>query len=333
MQIHSLICYLLANLEIFFCQEPSFLAISPLWCHWKKLEKDVKKIKNKRVQSTNSGLSWEGHTEQFPSHKTHLFRRSTFLAFTPIFQDHQRRDSLFDTMLCFDFHRLPASLYDATYLSWFLLFFNLKDILPVTCLSLWIGEKPILCIKVEAQNRASRFECTKQRSSSSHGGPHMRCFQLNRQRPQAEFPKLVLLMQPGSSGQFFFLPLIGGGGAWKRGRHACIRKHRTPRRVTGMKGERRLVSRHSLFRTNHPKSLFVLDHPSPPFHSLSPPTLDAHHPAAVIKHSFISLHPVVQFGHIIPCLSRGNLHKHSKRTHLFYRVWYTLWSKKEGRNM
>lgn len=65
---------------------------------------------------------------------------------------------------------------------------------------------------------------------------------------------------------------------------------------------------------------------------LNPPY--ARHPAAVIKHSFISLHPLVQFGHVIPCLSRGNLHKRPERTHLIYCVCGCVWrSKKEERNM
>lgn len=117
-------------------------------------------------------------------------------------------------------------------------------------------------------------------------------------------------MQPGSSAQFrrSVFTFDPSRVLWEEGGHAWIPKHGTLEKARGMKGETRLLCRQSPFSANHSKSLFVLDPCSTP----SPP--HAHHPAAVIKHSFISLHPLVQFGHIIPCLSRGNLHKRPERT-------------------
>lgn len=160
-------------------------------------------------------------------------------------------------------------------------------------------------------------------------GPRYGCFQLNLPKPQAEFPKLVLLMQPGSSAQFRWSVFTFDSWGMRRGVHAWIHNPEGWGKWGGWK-ERRLLRRQSPFSTNHSKSLFVLDPCSTP----PTPTLYTHHPAAVIKHSFISLHPLVQFGHIIPCLSRGNLREWPEHTHLIYCVCRYAWrSKKEGRNM
>lgn len=122
-------------------------------------------------------------------------------------------------------------------------------------------------------------------------------------------------MQPGFRAQFRWSVFTFDPRGDVEGRTRIDSHHQSLKKERGMKGER-LLRRQSPFSTNHSKSLFVLDPCSTP----STPTIYAHHPATVIKHSFISLHPLVQFGHVIPCLSRGNLHKRPKRTHLIYCV-------------
>lgn len=155
-------------------------------------------------------------------------------------------------------------------------------------------------------------------SSSSHGGPTYGRFQLDLPRPRQRIPKArptdATWFQCAVPAVSFYIWSVEGTLGGGEGGHAWIPKHGTLEKVRGMKGETRLLCRQSPFSANHSKSLFVLDPCSTP----SPP--HAHHPAAVIKHSFISLHPLVQFGHIIPCLSRGNLHKRPERTHLIYCV-------------
>lgn len=144
-------------------------------------------------------------------------------------------------------------------------------------------------------------------SSSSHGGPHT---DVSNSTFQGHRTKLVLLMQPGSSAQFRWSVFTFDLRRDVRGREgvglAWIPKHRTLKNVRGGwgggVGGTRLLCRQSPFSANRSKSLFVLDLCSTP----SPPTPTTQ---PWLQHSFISLHPLVQFGHIIPCLSRGNLHK------------------------
>lgn len=75
----------------------------------------------------------------------------------------------------------------------------------------------------------------------------------------------------------------------RKGGHTRIHKHQIPYRKRGDKKSDQTVSL-SLYSTNHSNSLFMLDMYSAPSS-----------PVSSIKHSFISLHPFVQFGHIILC--------------------------------
>lgn len=99
-----------------------------------------------------------------------------------------------------------------------------------------------------------------------------------------------------------------------RGGHAGIHNHQTPFTKRGDKKRDWTSVSLSLFSTNHSNSLFMLD-----LYSTPPP------PVSSIKHSFISLHPFVQFGHIILCsgMSSFVIYELSEWIHLIYSVcWY-----------
>lgn len=151
-------------------------------------------------------------------------------------------------------------------------------------------------------------------------GPTYGCFQLKASKAAGRIPKACSIdatwfqcAVPVVS--FYIWSARGGSGG--EDTHGFA----TPK-VEESEGDERGEQTSASPKTVQHKSLFVLDPCSTP----STPTLYTHHPAAVIKHGFISLHPLVQFGHIIPCLSRGNLHKRPQHTH----IWFTVCADTRG---
>lgn len=304
--------------------KPSVLTISSLWCHTGA----VKPADLNKLEQPQTLGSAERDTQSSSTNTRYICSDAPLSWPFPQFFRTTKDELLYSTQrFVLTFPHFPGQLVwyyifvMACHL-FFLSFFFLISSMFFQRHACHLGDNPLCAAKrkgsvsgimIWMHDLCSKASTT---SSSSNGGPHADVSNSTFQGHGRELPKLVLLMQPGSSAQFrrSVFTFDPSRVLWEEGGHAWIPKHGTLEKARGMKGENRLLCRQSPFSANHSKSLFVLDPCSTP----SPP--HAHHPAAVIKHSFISLHPLVQFGHIIPCLSRGNLHKRPERTHLIYCV-------------
>lgn len=307
--------------------KPSVLTISSSWCHT-GAQKPADQNKLEQPQTLGSA---ERDTQSSSTNTRYICSDAPLSWPFPQFFRTTKDELLYSTQrFVLTFPHFPGQLVwyyifaMACHLFFFILFFLLISSIFFQRHACHFGDNPLRAAKrkgsvsgimIWMHDLCSKASTT---SSSSHGGPHTDVSNSTFQGHGREFPKLVLLdatwFQRTVPAVGFYIWSVEGDFGGGEGGHAWIPKHGTLEKVRGMKGERRLLCRQSPFSANHFKSLFVLDPCSTP----SPP--HAHHPAAVIKHSFISLHPLVQFGHIIPCLSRGNLHKRPEHTHLIYCV-------------